>query len=91
MMCCGRSSGPVTSTIATVAPTTPRSAASVIPRPGSSGARGDVILQHRYRGRVLVRGPATGRPYVFSAEQATQRVDFRDAEGLLRTGHFIRG
>jgi hypothetical protein len=55
----------------------------------SPGGRG-VVLRYRERARVLVRGPVTGRPYEFSAEQPTQSVEARDAEALLRTRHFVR-
>ena len=41
-------------------------------------------------GGVTVRGPATGRPYVFSASSPTGAVDARDAVVLLRTAYFRR-
>jgi len=46
----------------------------------------------RYLGpkRVLVRGPATGRQYDFSAAAPTLPVDARDADSLLRTRQFVR-
>ena len=52
-------------------------------------ARG-VLLRYRERARVLVRGPVTGRPYEFSAEQPTQVVEARDVEALLLTRYFMR-
>jgi hypothetical protein len=39
---------------------------------------------------VTVRGPATGRPYVFSASSPTHAVDAQDAVVLLRTAYFRR-
>ena len=68
------------------------------PSPGSSiayaqatlqGAR-SVTLRLRERARVVVRGPVTGRAYAFGTEGATQPVDARDAEALLRTRRFER-
>ena len=59
---------------------------------GMRGARSDargVMLRHRERTRLLVRGPVSGRNYEFAPQQATQ-VGARDAEILLRTGRFIR-
>jgi hypothetical protein len=46
----------------------------------------------RYLGpkRVLVRGPATGRQYDFSAAAPMVSVDARDVDGLLRTRQFVR-
>lgn len=55
----------------------------------SAGVR-QVTLRYRERARVRVLGPVTRRPYEFSPEQATQPVDARDAEGLLRTRQFLR-
>jgi hypothetical protein len=49
-----------------------------------------VQLRYRDRAPVQVRGPATGRTYVFSAVQPVQVVDARDADGLLRTRMFLR-
>jgi hypothetical protein len=49
-----------------------------------------VPLRCRDRTRMLVRGPATGRAYEFSAAQPVQAVDARDAEPLLRTRLFMR-
>ena len=49
-----------------------------------------VLLRCREPGRVLVRGPVTGRPYEFSAGQPTPSVEARDAEALLRTHRFVR-
>ena len=57
--------------------------------PAAVVARG-VLLRYRERARVLVRGPVTGRPYEFSAEQPTQVVEARDVEALLLTRYFMR-
>jgi hypothetical protein len=37
---------------------------------------------------IAVRGPATGRRYVFSGGSPVQVVDTRDAAALLRSGLF---
>lgn len=47
-------------------------------------------LRYLARSPVLVRGPATGVEYRFSAAQPVQRVALADCEALLRTGHFSR-
>ena len=59
---------------------------------GLSGALAGrrVMLRYREPGRVLVRGPVTGRPYEFSAARPTQWVEARDAEALLSTRRFMR-
>ena len=49
-----------------------------------------VQLRYRDRAPVQVRGPVTGRTYVFSAAQPVQTVDAREADGLLRTKMFSR-
>lgn len=59
-------------------------------RPGLAKSQGEVVLRYRDRARILVRGPVTGRSYVFSAEQPTQPVASRDAELLLATRYFAR-
>jgi hypothetical protein len=45
----------------------------------------------RDRAPVRVRGPVTGQVYEFSGERPSRWVDARDADGLLRTRHFVRG
>jgi hypothetical protein len=47
-----------------------------------------VALHYLERSPILVRGPATGRQYAFSAARPTQFVDERDAPSLLRTRFF---
>jgi hypothetical protein len=49
-----------------------------------------VLLRYHDRARLLVRGPVTGHPYAFSADQPAQAVEARDAEVLLRTRRFLR-
>jgi hypothetical protein len=49
-----------------------------------------VALEYTERARILVRGPATGRTYEFSAGQRAQTVDAADVPPLLRTGFFRR-
>jgi hypothetical protein len=56
---------------------------------GSVVLASGVTLQCRERMRMQVRGPITGRTYIFEPTQATV-VDARDAEALLRTRHFLR-
>ena len=69
------------------APAPPRNmaAATQVPRPMAG-----VALEYTERARILVRGPATGRTYEFSAGQRAQTVDAADVPPLLRTGFFRR-
>lgn len=48
-----------------------------------------VNLRYLARAAIVVRGPATGMEYCFSAAQPLQRVARADREALLRTGHFV--
>jgi hypothetical protein len=50
-----------------------------------------VAVRYVERARLVVRGPATGRQYEFSAAKPTQVVAAHDADALLRTRHFVRG
>ena len=54
---------------------------------------GHAVVAVRYveRSRLVVRGPATGRQYEFSAAKPTQIVAAHDADALLRTRYFVRG
>ena len=54
---------------------------------------GDRAVAVRYveRSRLVVRGPASGRQYEFSAAKPTQMVALHDADALLRTRYFVRG
>jgi hypothetical protein len=47
-------------------------------------------LRLRYVGQqgIVVRGPATGRPYTFTGAEPVHTVDPRDAAVLLRTQYF---
>ena len=54
------------------------------------GAPPGVRVRYTERARVRVRGPVSGRDYVFSGEAPVGAVDARDAERLLGTGYFRR-
>jgi hypothetical protein len=47
-----------------------------------------VNLRYLARSAIVVRGPATGAQYHFSAAQPVQRVARADRDALLRSGHF---
>jgi len=47
-------------------------------------------LRYVERNAVMVRGPASGASYRFTAENPVQSVDLRDADALLRSGLFMR-
>jgi hypothetical protein len=67
----------------------PIAASAFAAGPGAGKSRDDVALRYRDGTRLTVRGPATGKMYVFSAGQPTL-VASRDAERLLATGSFAR-
>ncbi len=50
-----------------------------------------VAVRYVERSRLMVRGPATGRQYEFSAARPTQLVAAHDADALLRTRYFVPG
>jgi hypothetical protein len=62
-------------------------------RAAATRSLGSHVVAVRYveRLRLVVRGPATGRQYEFSAAKATQMVAAHDADALLRTRYFVRG
>ena len=49
-----------------------------------------VDLYYSETAEIRVRGPVTGRPYVFSGSEPVQAVDARDAAILTRNGSFRR-
>jgi hypothetical protein len=57
--------------------------------PSVGQSRGDVPLRYRDRARILVRGPVTGRSYIFSGAEPTL-VAPRDADLMLATRSFAR-
>ena len=68
----------------------PMRSTSIVRDRAPTGA-GGVLLRYRDRAPVRVRGPVTGQVYEFSGERPSRWVDARDADGLLRTRHFVRG
>lgn len=63
----------------------PRPAAVAAAAPVPFGALG---LRYLARSPIIVRGPATGIEYRFSAARPVQQVARADRDALLRTGHF---
>jgi len=53
-------------------------------------ALGAIELRYLARSPIVVRGPATGREYRFSAAAPLQQVARADVELLLRTPYFAR-
>ena len=89
MGCCGQKRNQGAMPPGPIAAAPPRTASIVRDR-APTGA-GGVLLRTRERVLVRVRGPVTGQVYEFSGERPSRWVDARDAEGLLRTRHFVRG
>jgi hypothetical protein len=85
-----RPASPVPAVRGLNSPTRPALGGAGAALPGASAGGRGVVLRYREPGRVLVRGPVTGRGYEFSAEQPTQAVEARDAEALLRSRRFVR-
>jgi hypothetical protein len=86
MSCCGQMRSR-----ASAAPPHAMTASTGIATIGQSvgQSRGDVPLRYRDRARILVRGPVTGRSYIFSGAQPTL-VASRDADLMLATRSFAR-
>jgi hypothetical protein len=91
MGCCGkaRANLSVSRAAATAAPAPANGSTNqpASPRPASTGT---LPLRLRYVGQqgIVVRGPATGRPYTFTGAEPVHTVDPRDAAVLLRTQYF---
>jgi hypothetical protein len=90
MACCGkmRSTFAGQRPVARPAPASPLAASR--PRaPAAAPAPGGLVaLRSVAAGGMVVRGPATGRQYAFSAAAPVQVVEARDAAALLRTSWF---
>ena len=73
-------------------PTSPPNAAAERRGEGSSARPVSRAVQLRYveRSAVVVRGPASGIEYRFTAESPVQSVDVRDADSLMRSRLFMR-
>ena len=68
-----------------------RRSRSSVPRPASSPpAAGAVTLEYLAAQPLRVQGPATGRPYEFSAAERAQAVEAADVASLLATRLFRR-
>ncbi len=88
MSCCGqrRSTFAVRPPVARSAPgATLATGRPPAPAPPSGGM---VALRSVSAGGMVVRGPATGRQYAFSAAAPVQMVEARDAAALMRTSWF---
>ncbi len=93
MPCCGKSrSGSVNVVPPRNTPParSPTSAAPSRPSPAPAGLSSPVKLRYLEKSPIVVRGPATGRQYDFSAVRPVQAVDVRDADALVRTRFFRR-
>jgi len=88
MSCCGQKRSSFVSRPQVVRSTA--SATPAAPRPPSPAPQsaGMVALRSASTGGMVVRGPATGRQYAFSAAAPVQMVEARDAAALLRTSWF---
>jgi hypothetical protein len=98
-MCCGQKrselrSAPLTATTPPLGqntsnifrlPGTPQQSLASAQLPHST-----VPLRYSQNSPIRVRGPVTGRQYVFSAATPVQGVDPKDATTLLRTPFFRR-
>jgi hypothetical protein len=54
----------------------------------ASGGKHVVMLRYTGKSSIVVRGPATGKQYQFSAGEPIRAVSISDAVVLLRTGYF---
>jgi hypothetical protein len=58
--------------------------------PTATAATIEVELRYTGERGLSLRGPASGRVYVFATNGASRRVDARDVESLLRMRWFER-
>ncbi len=58
--------------------------------PVNSGVNGTVSVRYTESQAVTVRGPVTGRKYLFSSGSPVQTVDTRDANAILQARFFRR-
>jgi hypothetical protein len=92
MSCCGQNRSNFTARPPALRPIAaanvrPARVPSLAPAVQSGGM---VALRSVSTGGMVVRGPATGRQYSFSAATPVQMVEVRDAAALLRTSWFQR-
>jgi hypothetical protein len=86
MSCCGQRRSTFTVRLPVTGSTPgPTLAANRSSAPASGGM---IPLRSVLAGGMVVRGPATGRQYAFSAAAPVQMVEARDAAALLRTSRF---
>ena len=74
-------------------PATPRVAPTVsVPSRAAAPTRAGSPSRLRYTGvaEIAVRGPHSGRAYVFSSRAPERLVEGRDVDGLMRMGLFRR-
>jgi hypothetical protein len=90
MGCCGNSRSTFIGQRPVARPSpSPPLAASRPRAPVAAPAPGGLVaLRSVAAGGMVVRGPATGRQYAFSAAAPVQMVEARDAAALLRTSWF---
>jgi hypothetical protein len=80
MACCGKARATVRAEYASVTQGT----ATAQPKPPG------VTIRYLGESTVLIRGPRTGRAYMFYPGESSRDVDPRDAEVLLRMDLFRR-
>jgi hypothetical protein len=98
MSCCGQSRARVAAAAPTKTATAVPAAKAALVKPvapksiAAAAAPSGPTMKLHYTGvaPVRVRGPQTGRTYVFSGAAPIGAVDRRDAEGLMRIGLFRR-
>ena len=70
----------------------PRASAPNVEQPAlrnlSGGSSHIVMLCYTGKSAIVVRGPATGKQYQFSAAEPVRVVSVSDAVVFLRTGYF---
>ncbi len=89
MSCCGRTR-PVSRERTAAAAIGARQETAISPPSAASATRTPSAVWLRYTGgsSVRMRGPVTGREYVFSDRRLIQRIDAGDAAALVQTRLF---
>lgn len=94
MGCCGKARANLSTSRASVGPTSTPITGGARPIAASPQAQvgwtntQPVALRYAGGTGIIVRGPATGKQYAFSPTAPAHPVDPRDAAILLRTNHF---
>ena len=94
MGCCGKARANLSYSRGASSPTTAamsQTSTATVQQPvlrQTGGVNHVVMLRYTCKSSIVVRGPATGKQYQFSAAEPVRSVTVSDAVVFLRTGYF---